>query len=308
MPKALSPDIQLPAGVWPEQSTVPDADVVTRALGGTGLPGVLMVDRMDAAGNQGAESVRTNWPRVSEAHTAATKLFELADLAVPGLDSPELAATNWQHLEAGYQAYERLGMEPQLVIAPEGRRLDFWQTFYSKLRQWQDQNQPGASHRLKNNDDGDGLFIHDDIRRSWDSLADKDQPGWSAFVVPTTAKAPVLEVDYEGDDENGTRPAGLTSIMNALEEAYATSSLEHSSIERYLTLQATRLQTGQRPVDDKIDGVNYWSWLKGTFTNGNGSTAAPSVAWRPGYGQVFVVWDKVGIRRGDLGVRPEVRG
>lgn len=81
------------------------------------------------------------------------------------------------------------------------------------------------------------------------------------------------------------------------------SSKPNLTIETYLALQWQRLEAGKKPVD-KL----YWSWCSQKDNFGlQIYGAAPYVTWNPGIGQVNVVWGKVGLRSGHLGVRPEVR-
>ncbi|OVE78646.1 hypothetical protein BVY00_02305 [bacterium G20] len=280
----------------------------------------VVVQGLEAVVNQQIAQARNSAPALAEADQGFRELAAAArqrlnklltdtatNLPVPELS--ELEGVNWQHLAEGYTAMERLGLEPQLVIAPEGQPLkEFWQELFSHLRQWQDDNQPNATHRLKKQTDGDGLWINDEVKNHWSELT-PEQPGWSVSVIPTIGKAPVLNVDHKGQSTAGETPKELNNILDQLPlNQTAESGLEHPSLERYLTLQAIRLQTGQEPLDDQIGGIYYWSWLDGTFQNSDGNTAAPNGYWNPDDGRVRLAWDRVDGRGAYLGVRPEVRG
>ena len=220
-------------------------------------------------------------------------------ISIPEITSSEFSEVDWQRLELGYKAYELLlGMSPELVITPEGQPISFWKSLYGNLREWQGINNPDSPHRLKKQDDGDGLYIDNQVADHWDQLT-PDRLSWGVTVVPTISDTPSLNVDYEGKDENGDISTELTHVLAGL----GHTGLYHPSVERYLMLQATRLQSGQEPVDSKT-----YTWLNGNFTNSENNQVAPRGRWFPGSGQVYLAWRKVGIRGDNLGVRPEVRG
>ena len=223
--------------------------------------------------------------------------------SVPEFTDPEFSQVDWQRLESGFMAYDQLGMSPELVISIEGQPLDRWQTFYSNLRQYQDDHYPDSPHRLLRQNDGDGLFVNAQMAEHWGELT-PEQTHWSLAVIPTTIKAPALGVDYYGKGQNGLVSDDVASILTEL----PINQLVHPTIESYLAFQASRIHANQQPIDDKIDGLFYYTWLRGNFTNSENNQVAPRGGWRPDFGQVFLVGRRVGNRVGDLGVRPEVRG
>jgi hypothetical protein len=284
----------------------PEPGDVLRVLGHIGLPGEAAVARMDSPTNP--ESTGTTW---EVAVTALERTTDLLHLTHPSLVVPELEHqlfdVNWNHLRETYEAYERLGIAAEVVMGPEGYPLDFWRTVFSNLRQWQDTNHPDAPHRLKNQSDGEGLWVNAEVAAHWEQLVDTDNPRWQATVIPTPPKAPILGVDHNGKARDNTVPEELANILRAL----PGSDLTHPPTESYLMLQATRLHTGQAPVDSYIDSLYYWSWLDGEFTvrqDGKDYQAAPGGGWDPGSGQVVLDWNDVGDRDDSLGVRLSGRG
>jgi hypothetical protein len=267
---------------------------------------------LNSEGNSGTEQDPSFRPIVESAIDRARQLFSeiyATKLEIPKIGGSELLV-NWQQLQAGYEAWDKLGLQPELIISPEGRPLAFWQALYTGIREWQEINHPDTIYKLQNHSDGDGLWINDQVKTHWDALTRTDKPRWGVSVMPTTIKAPVLAVDHRGNDKTNAMPARLISILSDLSEATTRSGengLLHPTMERYLTLQASRLILGQSLVDDKVGSTYYYSWLDGTFTNTDGKLAAPHGYWYPDYGQVSLYWFGVGYRRGYLGSRPEVR-
>ena len=213
---------------------------------------------------------------------------------------------DWEKLEAGYRAYEALGLQPEVVMSPEGQPLSYWQNLFSQLRQWQDTHVDDPAHKLQYRTDGDGLYINDEVASNWDGLAETDKPRWTISVVPGTPKPQVVSIDCGGKNSEGKIPQELIDILQAQDPANGLKVLTHPSIESYLTMQALRLKNGQDPIDSQT-----WSWLAGKFMQGTGNNAqqaAPNGNWNPAYGRVYLFWDRVGFRDDYLGVRPAVRG
>ena len=249
---------------------------------------------------------------VVEAHQKTVDLFAASNgsLIVPELGSAWFADINWGHVQGGFDVYNELNMQPELVISPEGMSLDFWQNVYSQLRLWQDNTQPQASHRLQNLSDGDGLYVNAEVAANWDKLvkvSSGDIPNWKVSVVPSTPKAPALNISHE-DLTNRYSNIQDDVLINILRSLPGSTAQPHMSIDSYLTLQAARLQSGDEPIDTKIGDTYFWSWLNGTFTNSENNLVAPYGGWGPDGGRVRLGWCGVGYRFGNLGVRPEVRG
>jgi hypothetical protein len=77
-------------------------------------------------------------------------------------------------------------------------------------------------------------------------------------------------------------------------------SSQHATISQYLTLQATRIQAGETPVD-----ADTYTWLAGTFENG---ARAPRGDWSSDRGRVRVLWDYSSYQNDFIGVRLPVWG
>ena len=302
MPRPLPPAL---AESLPTSHEVALAGDVVRTLGGIGLPGDEVIGRMSNGQGTGGERV-TNWSAAATALERAQRLLTTwGGIDAPEISSPELAHVDWNSLLTGYGAFEALGLQPEVIISPEGQDLDFWRQRFSQLRMWQDTNKPDAPHRLQRQTDGDGLWVHKDVAANWQTLAKTDQPRWSASVIPATAKAPFRSVDHNGHDSHSSMPQALNDTLAALPVGHQL--LTHPSPESYLMLQATRLQAGEEPVDPYTDNLYQYSWLDGEFTSGT-NQVAPCGSWRPGGGRVNLGWVRLDRRLDDLGVRPPVRG
>ncbi|MHB1910386.1 MAG: hypothetical protein ACYCQJ_16190, partial [Nitrososphaerales archaeon] len=217
MPKPIPPAL---AESMPEsQAPSPQTGEVLRVLGGIGLPGENGVSRMAADGGSHEPGSGPSWEVATEAYQQVTSLFAdvKPEVRVPGFSDLELAHINWAELRQGYETQERLGLEPELVIAPEGQPLSFWRVTYGNLRQWQDANDPDSSHRLQNRQDGDGLWVNSEISSNWDELTNTANPRWTVSVVPGTIKAPVLNVNHRGIDGNNGIPDSLIRILKELD-------------------------------------------------------------------------------------------
>lgn len=304
MPKPLS--LEVLSTIPPAEELVrPDYETVVRALGSTGLPSEATSKRMPDDPSRPPSLPETGkFPEL--ATQARDRLHNLliatkleTSMIAPGLGDSEFSHINWDRLAQGYDAYERLGLQPEVVIAPEGRNLQFWKSLYGNLRQWQDEHQPTAPHRLKKQNDGDGLYINEDVRNNWALLSGGS--GWSVSVLPTTAKPPVLNVNHNGKNADGKLPQNLEDLLRTQELLVPGPQL-NPTITSYLTLQAMRLHRGEAPVDSET-----WSWLRGTFGDAN-NLRAPGGRWDPGVGRVRLDWGDVSYRDDFLGVRLPVWG
>lgn len=292
------------------------ADIGTQAGGdGTHNPVAELLDPDDPerGGTALAELDPAFRSVVTEAHERTCDLFHdtVGDKVVPDLDTVDFESIDWHSLQAAMEGYEKLGMEAELVIAPQGRQLDWWQEqVFSMLRKLQDVYQPTGIHRLQNQTDGDGLWVSDEVKANWDKLADINNPSWTATVVPISDKPPVVNVDSFGVAEGTTVSQELLTILKALPpaEADGRTYLRRASVETYLTLQAQRIKANKSPVDTAVNGIYYYSWLDGAFTTQDGQAAAPVGYWDPVSGRVILDWYRAGRRDDRLGARPAVRG
>lgn len=235
-----------------------------------------------------------NWQPFQETLAIASKLFNRIGLTPPGERELREAGIDFAKAEAAFGDMERDGLEPMLVLAPalalEGPHG--WSALYDQLQK--DQTIPG--NPLKNQSDGAGLWVNDDVKQNWNQInhygstnqdgssahtptttgPDGHATGWQLAVVPATAQPPELNVPHTANDAN------------------------HPSIGIYLTLQANRIQAGETPIDSA-----HYTWLGGDFSS---ASQAPCGYWRPGDGQVLVYSHDVGRRRDNLGVRLPVWG
>lgn len=184
---------------------------------------------------------------------------------VPELTSSEFASTDWPRLEAGFQAYEQLGLQPEIVITPTGQKLEYWQTVFNHLYRWQEQStlNPHNSRRLQFDADHSGLSISADIEEQWNVIVPAE-PGWQVSVIVGTQNPNIRDVDRAGKDHDGNIPSSLQDILEK-QPAHpddATNTLDtYPTIEEYLMLQAAQFHQGRNPLDDTattwLDGKAY---------------------------------------------------
>jgi len=214
----------------------------------------------------------------------AEQLFERISLVPPDPEQFETAGVDFARLANEYERMKDEGLEPEIVIAPQNLSLEDAKRLYAHLTD----DTAIPNNPLKQQSDGNGLWVNDDVAAAWNTLvstAPRDTDGiepphhldnggyaWTIRLIPGTDKPTDTNVDH------------------------ATNDAVHPTMSEYLTLQATRIQTGRPPVD----GSTY-TWLNGTFGDGNGQ--APRGRWDSGDGQVRVGWGGVGNRHDVLGSR-----
>jgi hypothetical protein len=203
-------------------------------------------------------------------------------------------------LSRGYEAMQGLNLEPQLVFAPV-LAPEQWADLYKHL-----QDDPSVNHdgRIKNG----GLYIDDSIRSNWEGLQPSEDDtveinglSWQILVLPGTNKPPQVNIDHNGHDENGLNSALTEQATDTGVSAdELTEDKMHPSMAAYLTAQASKLQSGESPLDNAT-----YTWLSGTFQD---ASQAPGGCWGPGGGQVYLGWGDVGFRVDRRGVRLPVWG
>jgi hypothetical protein len=320
MPRPI-PD-SLAAG-FPEGLQQPSyvSEDTLRVLGGTGLPGDQVVSRMGEL-SVSKESGEITWDVAVETLETTHRLFQQIS---PGeVDVPELSEfgesdIDFEALQAGYEAYERAGMAPELLFVPVYLELQTWRDSYGKLRQWQDRHYSSSDFRLKQQSDGDGLYVNTSVASNWHSLNhqvwDDDAPGsfftssdggiWRALVVPTASIEQgglVVNTSHdlsEGKD-NLLRQAQATSIP--LEQITPINA--HMPIDAYLLLQAMRIYKNIPPIDSGF----MWTWNAGTYEDEDNSLQAPASGWSPSVGRVVVGHYEVSGSSDSIGVRVPVWG
>ncbi len=300
--------------------TTPGATDVARVLGGIGLPTDREIGRIPPDEASGSIEVPTSWEMMSEVHAATQKLF--GEVFPTGLQVPELhefarAGVDFAGLQNGFETYQQADKDPQLVLAPVNLPVSAWETHFSRLCDYQNEN--GSSRpdgqQLQRRSDGSGLWIADVVKSSWTELSDQaatntsgnlvttgDGITWGVWVIPTADKTKgglAVNTSYDLTTSNISDQAVALSVP----ETAVDSTNAHMPTGTYLTAQAMRVMEGQPFIDSDAN----WTWNAGTFKEG-GNLRAPASRWSPARGQVRVLRDDVGNAVGDLGARLPVWG
>jgi hypothetical protein len=218
------------------------------------------------------------------------------ELAAPSVEQFMQAGVDFGHLASEYERMEIAGLQPEMVVTPvlpvvpTDSTSGSWSELYESLTS--DKTIP--NNPLQARDDGKGLYVNDDVRGAATELYDSERSlvsgsdihsvddwAWTIALIPTTAKPQELSTPHTDKETD-------------------TLSSQHATISQYLTLQATRIQAGETPVD-----ADTYTWLAGTFENG---AQAPRGSWFSGDGQVVVSWNRVGDQNDGIGVRLPVWG
>ena len=267
--------------------------------------------------------------RVRETHELTKAMFEATGsiFSIPELKSPELKNIDWPRLHEAQEIYKGLGIKSRVIFTAVGRELEgdeSWTAFFSGLREWQDTNHPEAEHVLKNQNDGDGLWIWDSVKTNWQEAIQKDRGSglrWAVSVMPIEDAPINVSIDHSGKaadtNQNGavTReyvPDELAGVISSLPKqpdgrAYALTHPRAETLMTAIALQIFENSTLEARGEDQITPIdkNTVTWAEQTI--GNGSSAL-HVYWLPDRGQVRLHDREVGRRNGVLGGRPEVRG
>jgi len=235
---------------------------------------------------------------------ASHELFDRVGLRTPELSEFAAAGFNFARLGSAHEAMAKLGLEPELVFAPSNLTLMGWEQVFSNLEYDTSVNADG---RIKSG----GLWVHDDVKANWNKLNPNasdhsiniDGTDWQVLVVPGTNRPPIVNVDHNGKDGRKlSRDIEKQARDIGIHNPALTGSNLHPTIASYLTLQATKLQSNQDP----LDSANY-TWLDGEFGD-KSNLRAPGGDWGSGDGQVLLFWGDVGDRVDSLGVRLPVWG
>jgi hypothetical protein len=296
----LTPDQLAAYQVGQAEETAADAATltheITRALGGVGLPLETTLDRMGestplTAGELG-ELPGDFRNKLVASHQATEELFARIGLTTPPINvimSLARAGADPLHLGNEYNRMHQEGHQPELVLSPRLPSAQ-WRNVYTSLTA----DPAIPNNPLKEQDDGHGLYINNEVEAAWDNL-DFVPEGvlvindWTLRLIPGTPKPTQMDIDHAGNYKDGSG-----QIMQF-------QGVGHPTVNEYLTLQAIRIQSGQSPID-----AQTWSWLDGTF--GNNGSRAPDGRWNSGRGRVVVGCNGVGFRSGRLGVRVPVGG
>lgn len=220
------------------------------------------------------------------AFDTTSAVYDHISLTVPSPEQLAESGVDFARLSSEYERMTDEGLQPEIVIAPQNLSLDNAKALYSALRQ----NSAIPNNPLKRQDDGDGLWVSDDVASVWNALVsdEANQP-----QLPDGTKPPFYL--------DGLRHAWMIRLIPGTDRPtdtnvdHTTNDAVHPTIAEYLTLQATRIQSGETPVDS-----NTYTWLNGTFED-NG--LAPDGLWFSDRGQVVVSWYYVDYRSDRLGSR-----
>ena len=168
-------------------------------------------------------------------------LFERVGLTVPHAEVFTEAGVDFVELAAKYEKMLNDGLEPAVVIAPYHGSLDTWKNLYNALAK-------DSSSTITQRHSNNGIMVDGGVESQWtrlDSLPINAYPTavtngyshdipWTIRVIPCSEAPSKFNINYRAD--------------NAL----------HPSIAEYLTLQATRAQSGKKLIDTRS-----YTWLKG---------------------------------------------
>ena len=225
--------------------------------------------------------------------------------AVPKLTGMEFIDTDWPRLEAGFRAYEQLGLRPDIVITPTGRSVQSWRALYSGLCDWQE-HQSISGWSLESAVDGNGLYIADVVADYWEQIVPAE-PGWRISVIAGTSRPPVGGVYHSGKDIDGQLPLRLTDILAKQPphpDAAADTLATYPSVEGYLMLQAIRFHGDVPPIDEMTK-----TWLGGRLYTEDGIEAYPTgTVWGTDLqARVAIGYYLADSYDGSTGVRPMVQ-
>ncbi len=285
---------------------------VMRVHGGIGLPGEQDLDRM-GSGTNAPEFDGSSWQTtLLEARDAAQKVTALV---MPELAEFSQAGVDFAALQTGHEAYEAIGLKPELVLFPVNLPLESWKQIYSELRKRQDVEHPDSDYKLLEQSDGDGLYVWDAVAKAWPDLNRQaatshtgkavDGPGnviWKVVVVPTASREEGgLAVNTSFDLSKNSE--AFQAQVRAIGATTITAANAHMPIGAYLTLQGARVLE-DTPLLDK----DTWTWNAGTFKDAQNRLRAPAADWDSGGGRVRVDLGIVDDAAGSIGVRLPVWG
>jgi len=226
---------------------------------------------------------------------------------VPSLNSPEFDNVDWQKIEDGYKAYEDMGLKPELVIAPEGRPLEFWKDYFYELTKWQADTHPNTQIPKLYRGFTNGLKVFSGALEHWSELV-PHEPGWSVSVIPAAAEPPISSVNEQGiDPKTFDKPETLKKILDQETTLgkYPLAIDSHPSIEVYLTLQAMCVYKDIQPLDSTYN--TSMTWLKGSYRY-NGRTYAIEGTWDASLNNFDVFSHDVTAGTATAGMRPTIKG
>ncbi len=326
MPKPLSPEqletlhtngIIVP-GYEASEAVIP-AGLVQRALGATGLPNSVEVNRLgdsitsDTVTNPEIFTSESFRNKLLSAYNTTSQIMDLVGEAIPDLQASEFQA-NLAEMSETFSLYETLGLEPDLVLTPAGRPLEFWIDVFAKAQASPlNPTQAGSDKKVIRNG---GLFVNDVVENAWKSLTKRDPQDlgndWKLEVISGLTEPKITNVTSYGykDEDNLISSNALNLLLRKLDLPLVIDRNKvtiphkptppliqpniHPNIDTYAMNQLTRIIQGKDPVD-----INTCSWLRGELPDG----AMPVGYWFPFYGQIYLLWGGAELLD-HMGVRP----
>ncbi len=317
MPKPLSleqlTELQANGVIVPGQEApevVMPAGLVQRALGATGLPNSVEVNRLgDSITSDTVTNPESHESEIFREHL--NKSLAITNYLMILTGNPKTSLENFQkneidESECTYALYEQLGLEPDVVITPTCKTWVSWQNIFAMAKSNSTLNPRGV---LRDN----GLFINDQIMTEWNGILNKHTGDSELFrieVVSGTSFPRVTEVTSYGykDSDNEIPHEGLNNLLRDLgmpeitdlmtQSASGTTTLNQPEclprVETYLMQQLTRIASGKNPVDK-----NSFSLLKGELHNEQiitGDFYGDLGYIRLSKDNIFALFDDVGVR------------
>ena len=213
-----------------------------------------------------------------EAFSRETALFNRVNVDLPDIEQFTENAVDFENLARKYEDMEAENLEPMVVITPYELELDTWRKLYDEL-----------SKDTLTQAENAGLEIADAAANQWDRL------GMLTFIehLPVTC--------LPGQTNNAGTPRWTIRIIPGTDAPQATGIMHKdlmksriTTLPEYLTMQATRIGSGDQPIDRES-----YTWINGSLNNGN----AVMTKWQDHYASVAVyvmqethVSDKIGTR------------
>lgn len=167
------------------------------------------------------------------------RLFDRIGEGIPRPEDFESIGVDFGELAKKYELMQQYGREPQIVIAPHRESFAVWVDLYDALMK-----DDGLKWSYARDDNELSIYIGDGVLKAWKDLnmaydanpylptlrteaagTMKDEwVGWSVRLIPTAKK-----------------PDGLT-------DGYDADGGVHPTVTEYLTLQALRIQSNQKPI------------------------------------------------------------
>ena len=244
--------------------------------------------------------------KASRAHELTSRLAESVGVDMPTFKELAHEGVDFNKLASSHETMTRLGMMPELVIAPV-LTLEQWKVVYKSLHD--DLHINHAGH-IKNG----GFWVTDDVVEGWDELQNHDRTvniagqRWDVLIVPGTNQPTATSTDYHGKEHNGKISEVILMVATELglqDDQIPTEAL-NPTIDAYLTLQANSFLQANTSIGIAAPPVDYNSctWLDAELP---GDRAVLGY-WKAKDGMVCLGWRHGLIRDAKVGVRVPVWG